>query len=230
MSFIPRVVVLSGAGISAESGIKTFRDNNGLWENHSVEEVATPEAFHRDPRLVHRFYNLRRQQLTNGSVEPNKAHLDLAKFEQEWPGEFLLVTQNVDNLHEAAGSENVIHMHGELLKVRDINTGKIQTWEEDIDPGKQPTLRPHIVWFGEIPLMLDEIYRQLELCEVFISVGTSGNVYPAAGFAQVARRAERHEVNVESSQISTHFDEHWVGPASEKLPELLDHLRHRFMT
>ncbi|MCB9062702.1 MAG: NAD-dependent protein deacylase [Halobacteriovoraceae bacterium] len=220
----PKIVVLTGAGISSESGLKTFRDNNGLWENHRVEEVATPDAFKRNPELVYRFYNLRRQQLLSGEVKPNKAHTELALFEKKFQGEFVLVTQNVDNLHERAGSQNVIHMHGELTKIRCVHSGEVFESLLDIDENsiceccqKKGNLRPHIVWFGEIPLFMDEIQKHLSECQLFISVGTSGNVYPAAGFVEIAKSfaAKTVELNMEKTILNSMFDEGYYGPATE---------------
>ncbi|WP_221799505.1 Sir2 family NAD+-dependent deacetylase [Oceanobacter mangrovi] len=225
-----RIVVLTGAGISAESGVRTFRDNDGLWENHHIEDVATPEAFDRNPELVQRFYNARRAQLKE--VEPNKAHQALAAFEQAFDGEFLLVTQNVDDLHERAGSHKLLHMHGELKKVRCLQTRKVFDWDQDItkesycDCCDLPGLRPHIVWFGEMPLFMDEIYRALEQCDLFISIGTSGHVYPAAGFVQIANEAGAHtiEINLEPSQVKDSFAEHLYGKAGDVLPGYLQGL------
>jgi len=223
-----RIVVLTGAGISAESGVKTFRDNDGLWENHRLEDVATPEAFERDPELVQRFYNQRRAQLHE--VEPNAAHIALADFEQQFvktPGhEFLLVTQNVDNLHDRAGSERLRHMHGELMKSRCCDCGTIHQQTTDInDSYKSPcchkqSLRPHIVWFGEMPLYMDEIYQALENCDLFVSIGTSGHVYPAAGFVEVARGAgaKTVEINPQASRINNLFDQHIQGNAGTHVP------------
>ncbi len=219
-----RIVVLTGAGISAESGLKTFRDGDGLWENHRVEDVATPEAFARNPELVQRFYNDRRRQLND--VTPNAAHIALAEFEQHFDGEFLLVTQNVDDLHERAGSQKLLHMHGELLKARCLNSGKVITFSDDISDDTacpcchQNSLRPHIVWFGEMPLYMDEIYAALDQCDLFVSIGTSGHVYPAAGFVQVAREAGAHtvELNLEPSNVEDAFAEHQYGPAGIEVP------------
>lgn len=222
-----RIVVLTGAGISAESGIRTFRDNNGLWENHRLEDVATPEAFARNPELVQRFYNERRAQLHD--VHPNAAHIALAEFEKSFPGEFLLVTQNVDHLHAAAGSDRLIHMHGELRKSRCINTNQIHHQENAITDSSlcdccgTATLRPHIVWFGEMPLYMDDIYQALEQCDLFISIGTSGHVYPAAGFVEVARESGAHtvEINLEPSKNMNLFETKIYGKASTELPNFL---------
>jgi NAD-dependent deacetylase len=227
MQQIKSIVVLTGAGISAESGIKTFRASDGLWEEHRIEEVATPEAFARDPKLVQHFYNLRRQPLLDNEVKPNPAHTALAQLEQTFGGEFLLVTQNIDDLHELAGSENVRHMHGEILKMRCVRSQEIFscqraiTVDDECDCCKQAgNLRPHIVWFGEMPLFMDEIYQALESCDLFIAIGTSGNVYPAAGFVQMANRAgaKTLEINLEASNVATEFDSAVYGKAGEVLP------------
>lgn len=216
------IVVLTGAGVSAESGLKTFRDSDGLWEGHRVEEVATPEAFHRSPETVHRFYNARREQLLT-EAKPNQAHLSLASFERNYSGEFLLVTQNVDNLHEQAGSQNVRHMHGELLKIRCEQCGAKHACNTPLSVtskcdacGAPGGLRPDIVWFGEVPMYMDEILDCLSRCELFVSIGTSGNVYPAAGFVQTAHQfgAETLELNLENTQ-NPYFDAHVSGPATK---------------
>ena len=220
------IVILTGAGISAESGIKTFRDHNGLWENHRIEDVASPEGFHRNPALVQQFYNLRRAQLKDPGVQPNLAHRALAELESRWPGDFLLVTQNVDDLHERAGSKKLVHMHGELRRVRCLASEASHPWLCAVEADtpcpccqKTGTLRPDIVWFGEMPMALDEIYEALENCDVFAAIGTSGQVYPAAGFVnQVPRGARRIEINAESSAVSLAFDELWHGPATQQVP------------
>ena len=219
------IVVLTGAGISAESGLRTFRDNNGLWENHRVDDVATPEGFAQDPALVHRFYNQRRAQLRE--VRPNRAHSALGQFEQCFKGEFLIVTQNVDNLHELGGSRNIVHMHGELLKIRCNRCADIIVWEKDVTTHSQcpqcretNCLRPHIVWFGEIPMRMEEIELALSNCDLFVSIGTSGNVYPAAGFVRLARAIGAHcvELNLEASNGASAFNEHIYGQASQIVP------------
>lgn len=221
------IVILTGAGISAESGIRTFRDQNGLWEEHRIEDVASPEGFQRDRGLVNRFYNARRKQLQDETVKPNAAHRALAELEQEWEGEFLLITQNVDNLHERAGSRKLFHMHGELNKVRCEWCDEPEHFTENILESTlcklcgRASLRPHIVWFGEMPLYMDEIMDAVDACEIFVSIGTSGNVYPAAGLVSRALRAETFEVNLQSSEISSNFKEHYVGPASEAVPRLV---------
>ncbi len=224
------MVVLTGAGISAESGIKTFRDQNGLWEDHKIEDVASPSGFRRSPDLVHAFYNARRAQLQSSKVTPNAAHKALAELESRWKGEFLLVTQNVDNLHERAGSKNLLHMHGELLKVRCTKSDQVFSWTADIkkdtkcsccnEPG---TLRPHIVWFDEIPFALTRIYVALQKCDIFVAVGTSGNVYPAAGFVNfIPAWASTVEINLDESLISHSFREHIFGPASKMVPKFVE--------
>ncbi len=226
------IVILTGAGISAESGIRTFRDEGGLWAGHKVEDVATPEGFERNPALVQEFYNGRRRQLNE--VQPNSAHKAIAEFAKKWPGEMLLVTQNVDDLHYRAGNNsNLIHMHGELYKARCQSTEKVLTWKEDLtttlecpECGVKGCLRPHIVWFGEMPLKMEQINAALLDCDLFISIGTSGNVYPAAGFVQIARMAGAHtvELNMEPSSGSFLFAEAHHGPATEVVPKYLQEL------
>lgn len=233
MAQYQNIVVLTGAGISAESGIKTFRAADGLWEEHRIEDVATPEGFAANPALVHSFYNKRREQLLAGQVEPNPAHLALADLERRCDGNVLVVTQNIDNLHERAGSRRLIHMHGELLKMRCRYSGRIfdihgNVAEEQRCPccGLRQSLRPHVVWFGEMPLQMDEIYSALETCDLFIAVGTSGNVYPAAGFVQVAKAAGAHtlEINLEPSATQSSFSEKRYGRASVELPRYVTEL------
>lgn len=218
------VVVLTGAGISAESGLSTFRDNDGLWDNHRVEDVATPEAFDRDAELVHRFYNMRRAALKTVSI--NAAHAALAEVENSFDS-FLLVSQNVDDLHARAGTQNLLPMHGELLKKRCVQCHQISTVTEDLFVDtrcegceKIGTLRPHIVWFGEMPLYMDDIMTALMQCDLFISIGTSGSVYPAAGFVEIANQAGAHtvELNLEPSDQHNQFKESIHGPASLVVP------------
>lgn len=230
---LPHVVILTGAGISAESGIRTFRAADGLWEEHHVEDVATPEGFQRDPALVQRFYNARRQQLQQPEIQPNAAHLALAELEQVLGDNFLLVTQNIDNLHERAGNSRVLHMHGELLKVRCVTSGQVIEWSGDITPDDRCTccqfpaaLRPHVVWFGEMPLGMEQIYQALEQADYFIAIGTSGHVYPAAGFVHEARLQGAHtvELNLEPSQVGNEFAERHYGLASEVVPEFVHKL------
>lgn len=226
------IVILTGAGISAESGIKTFRDHNGLWENHRIEEVASPEGFQQNPALVYNFYNLRRKQLLEDTLKPNAAHYALAELEKEWKGDFLLVTQNVDNLHERAGSKKLLHMHGELQKAQCMNCQTPSLWIKDLDHSSTcplchaKKLRPHIVWFGEMPLYMDEIYLALEWADIFISIGTSGQVYPAAGFVMATpKECFKIEINNQETNISTSFDQHFVGPAATEVPKLKDFLK-----
>lgn len=229
----PSIVILTGAGISAESGIRTFRAADGLWEDHRIEDVATPEAFVRDPRLVHTFYNQRRQQLLSEAVQPNAAHIALARLEQARPGEVLVITQNIDNLHERAGSRNLIHMHGELLNLRCAASDLVYRIEQDAMPedlcqccGSSGNLRPDIVWFGEMPMQMEACYQALDSCELFLSIGTSGNVYPAAGFVEVANAAGARtvEINLEPSRIHTAFDEHIHAGAGEAVPQFVEQL------
>lgn len=223
----PRVVVLTGAGISAESGIKTFRAADGLWEEHRVEDVATPEGFARDPALVQAFYNARRRQLQQPEIQPNAAHLALAELESVLGDNFLLVTQNIDNLHERAGNERVLHMHGELLKVRCEMSGQVLAWTGDLNADDRchccqfpARLRPHVVWFGEMPLGMDEIYQAIAQADYFLAIGTSGHVYPAAGFVHEAKLQGVHtvELNLEPSQVGNQFAEKHYGLASEVVP------------
>lgn len=225
------LVILTGAGISAESGIRTFRDSDGLWENHAIEDVATPEAFARNPELVHQFYNLRRAQLLNPDVKPNKAHQALAELEKLWRGDFLLISQNVDNLHARACSEKIISMHGQLQSVLCQGCGQKQTWQQDLSVqqacprcGNVGSLRPDIVWFGEMPLEMARCQWALECADLFISIGTSGNVYPAAAFVRWADNAHTIEVNAEQTALSSVFSEHRSGTATVKVPELVREL------
>jgi NAD-dependent deacetylase len=223
------IFVLTGAGISAESGIQTFRGTDGLWEGHRLEDVASPEAFQRDPSMVYRFYNMRRAKIRDAA--PNAAHFALARLEGEFPGTVTLVTQNVDDLHERAGSCQVIHMHGEAMKSRCLQCQAITPCEVTLDEtnrcpacGIVGTLRPHIVWFGEIPLFMEEIGLALTQADLFVSIGTSGVVYPAAGFAGLAARygIRTIEINPVSTDISPHFDEHLRGPATVEVPAWVD--------
>ena len=229
----PRVVVLTGAGISAESGIRTFRAADGLWEECRVEDVATPEGFQRDPQGVQQFYNDRRRQLRQPEIQPNAAHLALAKLESVLGDRMLLVTQNIDNLHERAGNTRVSHMHGELLKVRCVSSGQVVSWLDDITPQDRchccqipEILRPHVVWFGEMPLGMDEIYHAISEADYFIAIGTSGHVYPAAGFVHEARLQGAHtvELNLEPSQVGSEFEEKHYGLASQEVPAYIERL------
>lgn len=225
------IVILTGAGISQESGISTFRDAGGLWENERIEDVCTPGAFARNPAKVLDFYNQRRRQLLAPSIKPNAAHLALARLEKESSEPVLVITQNIDNLHERAGSKNLLHMHGEALKARCTACEAALQWETDItlkdkcpQCGKVGKLRPHIVWFEETPLYLEEIEAALTNCRQFISVGTSGNVYPAAGFVRLARQygAETLEINLERSLGASAFDDGRYGRAGEVVPAWVD--------
>lgn len=224
------IVILTGAGISAESGLPTFRDANGLWEGHRFEDVATPEAFARNPTLVHRFYNMRRAALKD--VRPNAAHEALARLQREFRGGVTLITQNVDDLHERGGSTDVIHMHGELTRIRCTLCEHVSSsWTADLDEntacpacGKSGGLRPDIVWFGEMPYHMDAIEQQLAGARLFVSIGTSGNVYPAAGFVRLAKLAGALaiEVNLAGTEMSFAFDKKMTGPATEEVPKLVD--------
>lgn len=224
MEDIRNIVILTGAGISAESGLATFRGPDGLWEGHHVEDVCTPEALRRDPALVHRFYDERRAKLHG--VRPNAAHEALAALDAEWPGELLIVTQNVDDLHERAGAKRVLHMHGELLSALCAACGKAVRWEDAMPPGSvcqgcgAGSLRPDIVFFGEMPYEMERIDRALGKCDLFVSVGTSGAVYPAAGFVQTARYhgARTLELNLDPSAGSIYFEETRLGPAGDLVP------------
>ena len=220
------IVVLTGAGISAESGLATFRGADGLWEGHRVEDVATPEAFERDPALVHQFYDARREKLA--AVEPNAAHAALARLDAEWPGNFLLVTQNVDDLHERAGSKRLIHMHGSNVRGWCLACDGRFDWSGPMGEGAacpacaaSGRVRPDIVWFGEMPYEMERIEEALRRCDLFVSIGTSGAVYPAAGFVQTARYcgARTLEINLEPSLGSHFFHESRVGRASEEVPK-----------
>jgi len=222
------IVVLTGAGISRESGLHTFRDADGIWATVKIEDVATPAAFRRDPVRVQEFYNARRRKLLGNDIAPNTAHQALAGFEADWPGAFLLVTQNIDNLHERAGSRNLIHMHGEMLKARCDRCGDVTECRDDlfvdtpcVACGELGTMRPHVVWFGEMPFEMERIYAALETCDLFVSIGTSGNVYPAAGFVQAARMAGARtvELNLEPSEGATLFEEAVYGPAGTVVPD-----------
>jgi NAD-dependent deacetylase len=228
------LVVLTGAGVSAESGISTFRDAGGLWETHKFEDLASPEGFARDPVLVHRFYNLRRRQLA--VVRPNAAHVALAALERGWAGrgDFLLVTQNVDDLHERAGSRDVLHMHGELRKLRCAVCDAVNVWEVDAGVetacsvcGRAGAMRPDIVWFGEMPYHMERIGAALAGADVFCAIGTSGTVYPAAGFAAAAARNRRgcdlYEINPKPAGCDV-FGHVIAAPAALGMVEFLHRL------
>ena len=231
-----KLVILTGAGISAESGLATFRASDGLWCGHRVEDVATPEGFEANPSLVHEFYNQRRAQLAE--IAPNAAHLALAKLAAHWPDEMLLITQNVDNLHQRAHQLikpaegfSLLALHGELCLARCLDTGTIIEWHDNIEcdtpspiEGANGGLRPHIVWFGEMPLFMPQIDQALRQCDHFVAIGTSGNVYPAAGFARQAALAGAHctELNLEPSRGAHDFHETVCGPATKTVPHLVD--------
>lgn len=229
------IVILTGAGVSAESGLGTFRDKDGIWTRVNLEDVATPEGFARDPAMVQAFYNQRRSDLKTAA--PNPAHQALARLERELEARrpddnrVLIVTQNIDDLHERAGSKNVLHMHGELYKAFCANCGWRDEWRVDIEVGvpcpqcaNAGIIRPDVVWFGEYPYHLEEIYERILLCDLFVSIGTSGNVYPAAGFVNEARRAGAltMELNLEPSENARVFDDAMYGPASEVTPTWVD--------
>ncbi|MCA0910523.1 NAD-dependent deacylase [Qipengyuania gaetbuli] len=224
MVALRNIVVLTGAGISAESGIDTFRSAGGLWERHRVEDVATPEGFARDPELVQRFYDARRAAVQE--VAPNAAHEALAQLDAEWGGDLLIVTQNVDDLHERAGARRVLHMHGELLSALCPICERRHRWTGPlVDRPACPTceahsLRPDVVWFGEMPYQMDRIYAALRQADLFVSIGTSGAVYPAAGFVRDARDlgARTLELNLDRSEGSHWFHESRQGRAGELVP------------
>ncbi len=227
------IVILTGAGISRESGLATFRDSDGLWAQERIEDVATPGGFKRDPLRVYNFYNLRRQELKNVEVKPNAAHLALAHLEAKWPEPVWIITQNVDDLHERAGSKNLIHLHGEHLKARCQSCRAVSPWADDLGPQdacpqclEVGVLRPHIVWFEEMPLCLDEVYHLLGQAEIFVSIGTSGDVMPAAAFVQEAKLsgAQTVELNLENSRYASVFDQAYYGPATEVVPQWVDEL------
>ena len=225
MTDIRNIVILTGAGVSAESGLATFRGPDGLWEGHRVEDVCTPAAYRRDPALVHAFYDARREKLA--SVQPNAAHEALARLDAEWPGDLLLVTQNVDDLHERAGARRLLHMHGELTSGWCLACDERFAWEGPMGEraecpgcGAIGRVRPDIVWFGEMPYDMERIDEALQRADLFVSIGTSGAVYPAAGFVQTARYcgAKTLEMNLEPSMGSTLFDESRIGPAGKLVP------------
>ncbi|WP_299828621.1 NAD-dependent deacylase [uncultured Roseobacter sp.] len=219
-----KIVILTGAGISAESGLGTFRAEGGLWAQHRIEDVATPEGFALDPKLVVDFYNARRAQAAEAA--PNAGHIALAELEEAFSGEVVVITQNVDDLHEKAGSKKVMHMHGALKSA--LCAACDHRWPAPLAmaPGdtcpscQAPAARPDIVWFGEMPYDMDEIFDHLAGADVFASIGTSGNVYPAAGFVAEARRSGAHtvEFNLEPSLVGSQFDDIRIGPASQTLP------------
>jgi NAD-dependent deacetylase len=225
------IVILTGAGISAESGISTFRDPDGIWAKVDYREVATPEGFAANPARVHEFYNWRRKNVR--IVEPNAAHFALARLEHAFPGDFLLVTQNVDSLHERAGSQRLIHMHGQHDQALCNACGGRSAWEDEMSlesrcPACEQTghMRPDVVWFGEMPYQMERIQAALAACDLFVSIGTSGNVYPAAGFVREAQVAGARtvELNLEPSAGAAHFDETDHGPATRVVPDFVERL------
>jgi NAD-dependent deacetylase len=227
----PSIVILTGAGLSAESGLATFRDKGGIWSKYDYRDVATPQGFAKNPKLVHEFYNMRRRD--HASVKPNAAHLALARLEREHAGNVVIVTQNIDALHEAAGSKNLIHMHGELLKALCQHCGSTHAWTEDLSLftqcprcGSDGGMRPDVVWFGEMPYHMGEIGKALSACDLFVSIGTSGHVYPAAGFVAEASAYGAHtvELNLEPSEGASYFAECIHGPATEVVPSFVERL------
>ncbi len=228
------IVILTGAGISAESGIATFRALGGLWEQEPIENVATYEGYEKDAHRVHSFYNKRRQQLLDPSIAPNAAHFALAKLEQEYQGAVLVVTQNIDDLHERAGTQNLIHMHGELLKCQCEHCLTVKEIREDCFPetscthcGATGKIRPHIVWFGEEPFQMEDIYDAFLKSKIFVSIGTSGQVYPAAGLAHLANQnqfSQIIEINLEESSVANEFKDRRYGKATELVPQLVDEI------
>lgn len=225
-----KIVVLTGAGISAESGLGTFRDEGGLWSQYRIEDVATPEAFARNPTLVQDFYNLRRD--IAASAQPNAAHQALARLQRDWSGDVVIVTQNVDALHEAGGATDVLHMHGTLAGAlcgacghRWPAPARMQS-EEPCPTCAAPAARPDVVWFGEMPYHMDEIFAHLASADLFAAIGTSGEVYPAAAFVQDARAigARTVELNLEPSAVASDFDESRTGSASQTVPLWVDEL------
>ncbi len=227
------IVILTGAGISRESGLETFRDSEGIWSKESLENVATPEGFATDPDRVHAFYNARRRQMLSQDVQPNAAHRALASLEAAWPGNFLLVTQNIDDLHERGGSRQVIHMHGELLKAWCSRCRAVFECRGDIGRetpcefcGEAGWTRPQVVWFGEVPLELDRIFDAVADCDLYVAIGTSGQVQPASGLVSEASRngAQTVELNLEETSGSALFDRHATGPATEVVPPFVDQI------
>jgi NAD-dependent deacetylase len=227
------IVILTGAGISRESGLQTFRDADGIWARVNLEDVATPEAFIRSPALVHDFYNARRRQLLSSEIRPNEAHVALTWLQRSWRGGFTLITQNIDDLHERAGSSNVVHMHGELLKARCNHCRSSTQWTADLSTGtKCPScgvsggMRPDVVWFGEMPLQMGMAEERLRNADLFVSIGTSGTVYPAAGFVEIARTAGAYtvELNLEESAGASLFDRAMYGPATKVVREYVEEL------
>ncbi|MBO9410121.1 MULTISPECIES: NAD-dependent deacylase [unclassified Ruegeria] len=225
-----KIVILTGAGISAESGLGTFRDEGGLWSQHRIEDVATPEGFARDPALVQGFYNARRIQAA--SAQPNPAHQALTRLQRNWPGDVVIVTQNVDGLHEAGGAKNVLHMHGTLAVALCAACDHRWVAPAEMSVGEScpacaaPAARPDVVWFGEMPYHMETIYNHLSEAAIFASIGTSGQVYPAAAFVHEAAKAGARtvELNLEPSDGASSFETVILGPASETVPRWVDDL------
>lgn len=229
MAAYQRIVILTGAGLSAESGLSTFRDKDGIWAKHKIEDVATPQAFARDPQAVLDFYNARRGHARD--VKPNAAHQALARLEAEFAGNVLTITQNIDPLHEWAGTKNLIHMHGEILQALCAHCGASKFWDEDLSLdllcgacGQSGGMRPDVVWFGEMPYQMDEIDAALAACDLFLSIGTSGNVYPAAGFVAQAREAGAHTVELNLEPSEGMFAEAIHGKATQVVPAYVEKL------
>jgi len=231
MTIFKSIVILTGAGLSAESGVPTFRDKEGIWAQYDYREVATPQGFAKNPKMVHEFYNMRRR--AHADVKPNAAHDALARLERDYPGDVTIVTQNVDALHEQAGSRNLIHMHGEIFSALCVNCHSSRPWTEDLSLelkcpacGKTGGMRPDVVWFGEVPYHMERIAEMLSAADLFVSIGTSGNVYPAAGFvAQAVSNGTRAvELNLEPSEGISLFHEAIHGPATEVVPKYVDRL------
>ena len=219
------IVVLTGAGTSAESGLSTFRGPDGLWEGHRVSDVATPNGFAADPVTVQRFYNRLRRRLPD--VEPNAAHLALARLEQALAPRIHLVTQNIDDLHQRAGSTAVTALHGELGKIRHVRTGEVKPWPHDVAE-TETQWRPHVVWFGEQTIGLNAIVEKLSTAAVFIAIGTSGNVYPANQFAAIAKHAGATTVEINLEPTDGWFDQRRIGPATREVPLYVNYLIEQF--
>ena len=234
MPLYDKILILTGAGMSAESGLGTFREENGIWSQYNFEEVATPEGYAADPNRCLDFYNLRRDM--HHKATANAAHKALARLEAEYPGEVVIVTQNIDSLHELAGSRRVIHMHGRIDRVKcnecgtsyDYPYGTLEVNSICPNCDVQGHQRPDVVWFGEMPYHLDEIQKEIDSCFLFISIGTSGSVYPAAGFVNMARKAGAHtvELNLEPSEGAVQFHEVRQGKATDIVPRYVEKLMH----
>jgi len=230
MGNIRNIVILTGAGVSAESGIDTFRTAGGLWERYRPEDVATPQAFARDPDLVLGFYDMRRAAIQE--KQPNEAHRALGRLDAEWTGDLLIVTQNIDDLHERGGAHRVLHMHGQHLNAWCTACDVKSPWRGSLADRPpcpacgEAALRPDVVWFGEIPYRMDAIHAALRDCDLFVSIGTSGAVYPAANFVRSARDlgARTLELNLEPSQGSAWFHESRLGAATEIVPHWVDEM------